>query len=270
MRRLTIIAVFAVFYTLCCFGKNSFALQVSGYAETIISNIAIEFSDINAVNVERKGMYPMELNGTHASSAAGDYFSGNYNKQIVGNGTTTSISVGANSSAGVLFTDIAPYNLTNNIYSDITYSAFASGYANLNSYIRSYSVINDIWFFSVNSPVNFAISFDYYTYATGEIINQYGNLITETVIGLGVGRQDWLYYSPDCLYNDGGVVSGTISMSMSYEAGDSGSIYLWTGSDVLANQYLKPDPVPEPSTMLLIGAGLMSYAGFGRKRRKNY
>jgi len=262
-----------LFMLLLLFGflltSNLHAYPITGYSETIISNIVINFSDIDALNISRKGMYPMELNGTHAESLSQDLKNGTSDYKIVASGTALANSGNAHSAAGITFTDISGLPLTNKIYSGITYNSFAYGSTDWGNSIRSYSIINDTWFFTVTAPVVMSINFDYYMFASGPIISPYGELITETTVGLGVGRQNTTFYSPPGPdgYNDNGVKSGSLSMMMAYNQGDSGLIYIWTGSDVLSHQS-GPAPVPEPASMLLFGTGGIVFLGYLRRSLK--
>jgi len=53
---------------------------------------------------------------------------------------------------------------------------------------------------------------------------------------------------------------GHLTLSKQFEEGDSGYLHVIFGADATA-----VSPVPEPSTILLLGSGLLGLVGFGRK-----
>ena len=67
-----------------------------------------------------------------------------------------------------------------------------------------------------------------------------------------------------------GSKSGTAQLTFSGEDGDeSGYLYLYFGSWAYTDAYSEvPESVPEPATLLLLGAGLLGVGVFGRKRIK--
>jgi hypothetical protein len=255
----------AILFYLCISCSTVNALPLAGFAQSDIINLNIAFSDIHAVNIERKGMYPAEYNGTHADSYAYDLVSGTIQTQTVDNGTTLSNAQNAYSSAGVSYTDIADLPLSNSIYKGVAYSASAGGLTDSATSVRSYAVINDNWIFTVTSPVIVTVSFDYILSASGATANSLGNLITEAVVGLGMGRNYTTWY--DTNYTDGGLQTGTFSMGMEYLSGDAGNIYIWHGADILSYQS-RPAPVPEPTSMFLFGTGAVCFAGSRFRRKK--
>ena len=252
-----IVLSLGVFYTM-----SAEALPLAGSAQTTITNISIFFSDISAVDVTRKGMYPASLNGTHADTEAIDNVNGVTESQTIENGFSLSTAGLSSSFAGLFFADIYSFPLSNDVYDNVIYGTSADGVTDSGTSIRSYSVINDNWFFTALAPFTMTISFDYVLSASGPVSNDLGNLITEAVVGLGVGLNDTTWYSSD--YTDNGLLSGTISMGMGYYTGDRGHIYLWTSADVLSSQ--DPEPVPEPATLFLVASGLVFIAST-RKRK---
>jgi hypothetical protein len=255
-----------VAFCLCVPCSNVYALPLFGSAHSDITNLNINFSDINAVSIARKGMYPANLNGTHCESYANDRASGITQTQTVDNGPTMSNAGHAHSFAGNSYVDIAQTPLSNNIYDGVTYSSSADGLTDTGTDIRSYAVINDDWLFTATAPVSVTISFDYTLSASGETTNSLGTLITEAVVGLGLGVNDTTWYDPGN-YTDGGLVTGTISMNMKYLSGDRGNISIWHGADVLSDQS-QPAPVPEPATMFLFGTGLVGLVGSRFRKKK--
>lgn len=244
----------------------AYALPLSGYAQSDITNISVTFSDATAVSVSRKGMYPSSLNGTHANSFANDMASGATQTQRVENGYTLSSAGKAYSLAGLSYTDIASNPFSNTLYNGVNYSASASGSTDLGSSIHSYAVINDHWLFTATAPVTVAISFDFVLSASGKVSSTHGNLLTDSTVGLGVGRNNTTWYDGEFLNSD--LLAGTLSMDINYHAGDIGNIFIWHSASVISSQSL-PAPVPEPSAILLFGAGLVGIVSLRKKLFNN-
>ena len=264
MRNYILFGAFAgLFLSTPCFTAH--ALPLSGFAQSVITNLNISFSDKNAIIVERKGIFPQELNGAHAESYASDLEMGIIQTQKVGHGFTTSSIGNAHSSADIAYFDITNSPISDDIYSGVTYSTSAYGATDSGTNIRSYAIINDDWLFNVIAPISVTVSFDYNLGASGEALTSLGYLKTEAFVGLGMGQNNTTSYKTS--YVDSDLLIGTITMGVDYLDGDSGNILIWHGADVISTQR-QPNPVPEPSSMLLLCTGFISVlAGIFRKKK---
>jgi hypothetical protein len=118
--------------------------------------------------------------------------------------------------------------------------------------------------------VKLFISFDYILTASGGVTNSFDDfLFTRAAAQLVIGRNDSSWGAPSNIdaVTDDGLRTGTLSMGMGYLTGDEGVIYLYN-SAVVQSQRSQSAPVPEPATILLLGAGLIGLAGSKLRRKK--
>jgi hypothetical protein len=117
--------------------------------------------------------------------------------------------------------------------------------------------------------IDLDFSIDYYirhAFSTSEVAEDAG-IYTELHFKLGEGAEvpeDFLIINQ---LMEAGELTGTLTFSATLTSGTYGlQADIWTWSDAYSPE--SAAPVPEPSTIVLMGLGLVGLAGYGRKRLK--
>lgn len=119
---------------------------------------------------------------------------------------------------------------------------------------------------TLDFAIDYYIFHDFFTTETGEDADVY----TEMHFRLGEGDNAPQASVIVDQFMEAGVYTGTLAFSATFTSGDlycglQGDIWTWAD----AYSPAQTAPVPEPSTMVLMGFGLMGLVGMGRKRLKN-
>ncbi|HQP31179.1 MAG TPA: PEP-CTERM sorting domain-containing protein [Deltaproteobacteria bacterium] len=224
-----------------------------------LSNISV--TNLDALNITAK---VVDAGSTSASAVASDIFVDSQTQSqrtSLGSVSDTTQGGKARSSSSLLYNQQA-----NNIFMGNNYTLNSEVSLKKYGYAQALATVSEMIYFTALTSCDVIFSLDYsgtddnlnpgldpHNYSYAGICYQIANFNDSISLGFAGNVLDAYLMSP-----------GTLSSSLHFDQGDSGWITL--GASAGTSLYA-PAPVPEPSTMLLVAAGLIGLARF-RKQQK--
>jgi len=240
--------------------------MVSAAPITLKSSISL--SNISVTNLDALTITArvVDTGSTSASAVASDDFVDSQTQSqrtSFGSISDTSQSGKARSSSSLLYNQ-----QTNNIFMSSTYTLNSEVSLKKYGYAQALATVSEMIYFTALTSCDVVFSLDYsgtddnlnpgldpHNYSYAGICYQIANFNDAISLGFAGDVLDAYLISP-----------GTLSSSLHFDQGESGWITL--GASAGTSLYEpNPAPVPEPTTLLLLGAGLIGLARF-RKQQK--